>query len=182
MRKTVLATCVLLAGAVATGPAWASPDLTITNYVLPLGTVSDGETIDYNITVSNVGDSAADSTGLTDFLPSSVSFLSAVVSGGSNVFSSSLDADIWTIGTLDVGAGASVTLTLAVEVLVSSGTISDTAVTNALNNGVVTATATTDVSATPLPAALPLFAGGLGFVGYLTGRKKRKAGQAIAAA
>ena len=98
------------------------------------------------------------------------------------MFSSSLDADIWTIGTLDVGAGASVTLTLAVEVLVSSGTISDTAVTNALNNGVVTATATTDVSATPLPAALPLFAGGLGFVGYLTGRKKRKAGQAIAAA
>jgi hypothetical protein len=30
----------------------------------------------------------------------------------------------------------------------------------------------------PLPATLPLFAGGLGFVGYLTGRKKRKAGQA----
>ncbi len=35
---------------------------------------------------------------------------------------------------------------------------------------------------TPLPAALPLFAGGLGFVGYLTGRKKRRAGQALAAA
>lgn len=30
------------------------------------------------------------------------------------------------------------------------------------------------VSPTPLPATLPLFAGGLGFVGYLTGRKKRK--------
>ena len=28
-------------------------------------------------------------------------------------------------------------------------------------------------SATPLPATLPLFAGGLGFVGYLTRRKKR---------
>ena len=39
----------------------------------------------------------------------------------------------------------------------------------------------TGVSATPLPATLPLFAGGLGFVGYLTGRKKRKAGQALAA-
>jgi hypothetical protein len=37
-------------------------------------------------------------------------------------------------------------------------------------------------SATPLPATLPLFAGGLGFVGYLTGRKKRKAGQALTAA
>jgi hypothetical protein len=30
-------------------------------------------------------------------------------------------------------------------------------------------------SATPLPATLPLFAGGLGFVGYLTRRKKRHA-------
>jgi hypothetical protein len=39
----------------------------------------------------------------------------------------------------------------------------------------------TGISSTPLPAALPLFAGGLGFVGYL-GRKKRKAGQALAAA
>ena len=29
------------------------------------------------------------------------------------------------------------------------------------------------VSTTPLPGALPLFAGGLGFVGYLTRRKKR---------
>jgi hypothetical protein len=35
------------------------------------------------------------------------------------------------------------------------------------------------VSATPLPATLPLFAGGLGFVGYLTRRKKRA--QAVAA-
>jgi hypothetical protein len=42
-------------------------------------------------------------------------------------------------------------------------------------------TNTSDVaSATPLPAALPLFAGGLGFVGYLTRRKKRA--QAVAAA
>ena len=37
-----------------------------------------------------------------------------------------------------------------------------------------------DPPATPLPATLPLFAGGLGFVGYLTRRKKRNA-QALAA-
>jgi hypothetical protein len=37
------------------------------------------------------------------------------------------------------------------------------------------------LSATPLPATLPLFAGGLGLVGFLTGRKKRSA-RAIAAA
>jgi len=37
------------------------------------------------------------------------------------------------------------------------------------------------VATTPLPATLPLFAGGLGFVGYLTRRKKRNA-SALAAA
>jgi hypothetical protein len=39
---------------------------------------------------------------------------------------------------------------------------------------------TPDVSATPLPAALPLFAGGLGVMGLLGRRRKRKA-QALAA-
>jgi hypothetical protein len=38
------------------------------------------------------------------------------------------------------------------------------------------------VSATPLPATLPLFAGGLGFVGYLTRRRKQNSKQALAAA
>ncbi len=38
------------------------------------------------------------------------------------------------------------------------------------------------VAATPLPAALPLFAGGLGAVGLLGWRRKRKNGAAIAAA
>ena len=33
----------------------------------------------------------------------------------------------------------------------------------------------TGVSTTPLPATLPLFAGGLGFVGYLTRRRKKAA-------
>jgi hypothetical protein len=37
------------------------------------------------------------------------------------------------------------------------------------------ATLVSQVSPTPLPAALPLFAGGLGLVGFLARRKKRKA-------
>ena len=37
------------------------------------------------------------------------------------------------------------------------------------------------ISSTPLPAALPLFAGGLGMIGLLAGRKKRKAASAAAA-
>ena len=38
------------------------------------------------------------------------------------------------------------------------------------------------VSATPLPAALPLFAGGLGVIGLLAKRRKRKVAAALAAA
>jgi hypothetical protein len=37
-------------------------------------------------------------------------------------------------------------------------------------------------SATPLPTTLPLFAGGLGFVGYLAKRRKQSVKQALAAA
>lgn len=37
-------------------------------------------------------------------------------------------------------------------------------------------------SATPLPATLPLFAGGLGFVGYLASRRRQKGKQARAVA
>jgi hypothetical protein len=43
-------------------------------------------------------------------------------------------------------------------------------------------TASIDLSQTPLPATLPLFAGGLGFVGFLAKRRKQNAKQAIAAA
>jgi hypothetical protein len=43
-------------------------------------------------------------------------------------------------------------------------------------------TLTESVSTTPLPAALPMFAGGLGMVGFLARRKKQKAEKALAAA
>ncbi len=46
---------------------------------------------------------------------------------------------------------------------------------------ITAATITSDVSATPLPAALPLFASGIGGLGLLSWRKRRKAA-AIAAA
>ena len=42
-------------------------------------------------------------------------------------------------------------------------------------NGCVAVFAEQDLTSTPLPAALPMFAGGLGLVGFLARRKKRKA-------
>jgi len=43
-------------------------------------------------------------------------------------------------------------------------------------------TVTLALVATPLPTALPLFAGGLGFIGYLSKRRKRNGKQALATA
>ena len=61
--------------------------------------------------------------------------------------------------------------------LVTMGLVNNTDPTNSIS-----LTSTALYATTPIPATLPLFAGGLGFIGYLTGRKKRKAGQALAAA
>jgi hypothetical protein len=41
---------------------------------------------------------------------------------------------------------------------------------------------TSSLSATPLPSTFPLFAGDLGFAGYLMRRKKRKVNRAVGAA
>jgi hypothetical protein len=51
-----------------------------------------------------------------------------------------------------------------------------------LEDGFMTIGSAVVVSTTPLPATLPLFAGGLGFVGYLAKRRKQNAKQALAAA
>jgi hypothetical protein len=53
----------------------------------------------------------------------------------------------------------------------SFSTTDGTLIITAADNAVFSA----DVDATPLPAALPLFAGGLGIIGLLARRKKRKA-------
>ena len=59
--------------------------------------------------------------------------------------------------------------------LISSGTLN-------ANPGVWSGPGIAAVSATPLPATLPLFAGGLGLMGLLSRRRKRKSTTALAAA
>lgn len=53
---------------------------------------------------------------------------------------------------------------------------------NELSEASGTITSSLAPAATPIPAALPLFAGGLGFVGYLTKRRKQNAPKALVAA
>ena len=51
-----------------------------------------------------------------------------------------------------------------------------------VNFGTATDLVTAQLQPTPVPAALPLFAGGLGLMGFLARRKKRKALNLLAAA
>jgi hypothetical protein len=54
--------------------------------------------------------------------------------------------------------------------------------TSPFEDGLVSAAFTPAVSATPLPAALPLFAGGLGLVGFISRRRKSRVMAVLTAA
>jgi hypothetical protein len=80
-------------------------------------------------------------------------------------------------------AGTSATNGIGVDALNSPGTFFFSIGTGTDNNLYYDVTWTAEVvTATPLPAALPLFAGGLGMIGLIGRRRKRKNASAIAAA
>jgi len=96
-------------------------------------------------------------------------------------FQTGTAGQIYTLSAEESGTGASTVLFL--DLSTNSWRLeegSDSGATSA--QGAFTITGPTLVSATPLPATLPLFAGGLGFVGYLAKRRKQTAKQALGAA
>ena len=68
------------------------------------------------------------------------------------------------------------------DILEADGSLSDAIITYNDENGHANLKFYSDPSIIPLPAALPLFAGGLGALGLLGWRKKRNGASAIAAA
>jgi hypothetical protein len=92
--------------------------------------------------------------------------------------------------TISLNTGVVVPVTLPVSTLNFIGFTSTTPITSVAFADVLAYGGTIDlndftiaspVSNTPIPAALPLFAGGLGVIGLIAGRKKRKASAAVAA-
>lgn len=75
-------------------------------------------------------------------------------------------------GTFPVGVPSLSTLKV-LQSLVETGNLQDIGTYFGLNAGVLQVAS--DVSEAPLPAALPLFASGLGFIGFLARRKKQRA-------
>ena len=97
-----------------------------------------GRSIDYEITVTNKGDTAATDTVLTDTIPAGVTAVKA--SGGGKVSGSSV---VWNIGSLPAGATKTVSVSYTPT---TAGTISNTAKATAVCAEGVSASAKTEVS------------------------------------
>ncbi len=112
-------------------------------------------------------------TGVTGVAVESVGLELRTINGGdffgstSSLFSSLIDGQVLTLGT-EIGF-----VSLVVRYVGGAGL--DTTILLAGNFGNLTATVESDtqISTVPLPAALPLFAGGLGLLGLLGWRRKR---------
>lgn len=100
--------------------------------------VYDGDYLNYQITVTNLGPDPASSVVITDTLPASVVFTSATVSQGG--FAENGQVVVFTLGTLDVGATGTATIKVVAE---GSGTIVNSAVVTTASTDLYLANSTT---------------------------------------
>jgi uncharacterized repeat protein (TIGR01451 family) len=114
-------------------------DLSVTK-VVDDATPLEAGTVVYTITVSNPGGGAqATSVALTDLLPAGVTYVSDVSSQGTYVDGSGL----WTIGTINAGANATLDITVTVDASTTGTTITNT--TSSLGLDQTDSNATNDV-------------------------------------
>ena len=86
-------------------------------------TPDEGDTVTFQIVVTNNGAGQATNVSLTDSLPAGITFTGSTTSAGSSYNSTS---GLWTIGTLNNGATATLTLTGTVDVGQGGNTITNT--------------------------------------------------------
>jgi uncharacterized repeat protein (TIGR01451 family) len=160
-----------------TGPAQATP---IAAFDLSKTTSNTnpnvGDLFDYFITITNTNaGTTAPGTSVTDTMPSGI-ILEDFVStpAGTSTLVTGGNFLTWTIG--DLAAGPGETLELEVLAMVP-GLWTNTAFATSTDTNVNGANSSVNVTvgATPLPAALPLFATGIGALGLLGWRRRRKA-------
>ena len=147
------------------------------------GALLQSDIVSWGLTINtgNVPAAVVDGfAGLGSTSASSYSGLALTVVGTGLFFNYSLSTpSFFEIGTLVPLANANVVLIDAGQggpILQFTDSVTPQSTSSETGNVQI---GSAEVSATPLPATLPLFAGGLGFVGFLTRRKK--CAQAIAA-
>jgi hypothetical protein len=158
------------------------------------------ETISYVLTFTPTGGAATGGTGLLTLnepsLPTNLSIngsssqfvsLSATVDGiafafaNSDVYSLGMSGGVWN----NISAMSNDTTDGSFQFYIGTGGLTynlQEVNVGEPGYGNISVGAPQVVSATPLPSTLPLFAAGLSFVGYLTGRKKRRAAFGLVAA
>jgi uncharacterized repeat protein (TIGR01451 family) len=85
-------------------------------------TPNEGATITYTITVTNNGPAQATTVSLTDLLPAGVTYSSDTPSQGAYVSGSG----VWTVGTINSGASATLDIQATVDAGTSGSTITNT--------------------------------------------------------
>ncbi len=118
-------------------------------------TPSTGETIHYTVTLANSGPNNSSGVAVTDLLPAGVSFTSANPSKGEYVSGTGL----WTVGDLNAGSTATLTITAIVASDVSGTRITNVATITAANqedpiSGNNTASASIDVTGADLAVGM----------------------------
>jgi len=141
-------------GGVVVGAA-ASADLSLTKTTTSTQAVT-GSNIDYTITASNAGPSAATNVVVTDTLPPGVQYVSATPSQGSCSGTTTITCNLGTLAN-----GATATVAVRVLVVATTGTVSNTASVSASEsdpsggNNASTAPPLTVVAGPPGPAQVP---------------------------
>ena len=93
----------------------------VTGKTVDNGTPNEGDTIVYTLTLTNSGPNQATNLTLTDQLPAGVTYVS---DDGAGAYASG--TGLWTIGTLNNGATATLNITATVDVGTSGNTITNT--------------------------------------------------------
>jgi hypothetical protein len=199
MSKQTGLAAVVAAALSAMGAATAGAD-TIYTYTGPVFTSASSPwtTSDFvTVTLDFVNPLPSNLATLSSEIPSSFSFTDGIpadtitnpTSLVTSFFATDASGDIteWDIAAQNstIGIGSEFCTSLACLIFLGGTNAYDYAVTvsGILADGTNTGGSPSDwvVTTTPLPAALPLFAGGLGAMGLLGWRRKRKNGAAIAA-
>ena len=93
----------------------------VTGKTVDNGTPNEGDTIIYTLTLTNNGPAQATNLSITDLLPAGVTYVS---DDGAGAYVSG--TGLWTIGTLNNGATATLNITATVDVGTSGNTITNT--------------------------------------------------------
>lgn len=99
----------------------------VTTKTVDISNPNEGDTVKYTITVVNNGPSVATNVSLTDMLPTGIDYVTPLATGGDVNTYDGGGTGVWSIGTIDIGESATLTIDAKVVAL---GIFAQTPITN----------------------------------------------------